>query len=1235
MPTTSSRLLSTLLFVLLGAVSSALAGSFEVVFVNNRGWYPRGSVVQGSDGNFYGTTYDGGRNYSGTVYRITPAGTITILHHFDGINGGYPSAGLLLANDGNFYGTTLQGGASNYGTVFKITPSGVHTLLHSFSNTLGSYPRAGLVQGSDGSFYGTTANGGASGYGTVFKITASGTHTLLHSFNGTNGSSPYAGLVQGSDGNFYGTTVNGGASGVGTLFKVTPGGAHTLLHTFNNTNGSFPQAGLVKSSDGSFYGTTVNGGASGYGTVFRITDSGTHTLLHSFNHTLGSNPHADLVQGSDGSFYGATASGGASISGTLFKITSTGTHTLLHSFNLANGSNPQTGLFQSSDGNFYGTTYSGGALGGGTLFRTNSSGATTVLHNFDNSAGRTPLAGLTLVNDGSFFGTASEGGSSGFGSVFRVTSSGSLTTLQSLSESIGVYPQSELIEGIDGNYYGTASSGGAYGDGTVFRITPFGNFSTIYSFNYPSGAYPYGELTVGKDGYFYGSTAVGGDYEYGTLFRLSPTGTATTLHHFDGYNNGSSPKGGLVLGSDGNFYGTTSSGTREEGGSNYFGTIFKVTPSGTLATLHAFDQTNGSFPAAKMIKGSDGHLYGTTKGGGAYNYGTVFKISPSGVFEMLYSFDGTHGSSPSGGLVISRDGMYYGTTSEGGAYNADTVYQITPAGTLTTLHDFDGASAYRPAGTPVFGMDGNLYGVASPLVVWRLRWPTPVVLANKGSGVPGAGVVGSGVPADAVWNKLGIPAVAETGQIAVLGEWKVGRALGAGLFYQPNGNDPLSLLLAKGAAVPGIPNAVFSAFADPLLSGDGALVCRASLANAPGNTTAVKTSSNAAILLDADGAGANPAVVIARKGNVAAGTTSAKWESFDSIAVSDGAVAFLAKLVASTADGVTTASNQGLWLYNRGTGVTSLLMRKNDSLLSSKVSVISALTTRTKAGGQGRGVVSNSGEHQIALRVTLMNGKTAVGVISSTGGATFPYVSNGLANGFGSGALWQTLGTPGQNAPAGAICFLGTVKAGTGTATSSNNVALFSEDDATLTLTKRFAINTYAGIGGGLFSGFSDPVNGSNGAMAFLGSMAANAAAGITSSSNDGVWYFDGTQLILVAREGTQPPGITAGARWKSFSTVAIPEGRGPIFVASLVPGRGGITAAKDTGLWAVDSAGTVKKLLQEGDPIGNSRVVSFKVLSVVPGSPAQTRSFNSDGDVVMQVTDAAGGTYLVRVTVP
>ncbi len=308
----------------------------------NDGADPVAGLVQGSDSNFYGTTSSGGTSDNGTVFQINPSGTYTTLYSFAGLpnDGADPAAGLVQGNDGNFYGTTYFGGTTSEfngngnGTVFQISPSGTYTTLYSFAGlpTDGADPAAGLVQGSDSTFYGTTQFGGTStncgaGCGTVFQISPSGSYTSLYSFAGppNDGSYPLAGLVQGSDGNLYGTTGAGGTNGDGTVFRISPGGSYTNLHSFAGApnDGAGPAAGLVQGSDSNFYGTTLYGGNNGDGTVFRISPSGGYTNLYSFagSPTDGQNPYAGLVQGSDSNFYGTTRYGGNNGDGTVFELT--------------------------------------------------------------------------------------------------------------------------------------------------------------------------------------------------------------------------------------------------------------------------------------------------------------------------------------------------------------------------------------------------------------------------------------------------------------------------------------------------------------------------------------------------------------------------------------------------------------------------------------------------------------------------------------------------------------------------------------------------------------------------------------------------------------------------------------------------------------------------------------------------------------------------------------------------
>ena len=247
-------------------------------------------------------------------------------------DGTTPYARLVQGNDGNFYGTTYNGGFYGGGTVFQTSPSGTYTNLYSFgsSDTDGANPEAGLVQGSDGNFYGTTDSDNTYDYGTVFRISPSGTYTSLYLFGSNSpndGFNPSGGLVQDSDGNFYGTTFGGGTNDGGTMYRISASGSYTSLYTFGNspTDGANPYAGLAQGSDGNFYGATSGGGTStncpgGCGSVFRISPKGSYTNLYSFDGSPndGAAPHAGLVQGSDGNFYGTTAQGGTNDSGTVF-----------------------------------------------------------------------------------------------------------------------------------------------------------------------------------------------------------------------------------------------------------------------------------------------------------------------------------------------------------------------------------------------------------------------------------------------------------------------------------------------------------------------------------------------------------------------------------------------------------------------------------------------------------------------------------------------------------------------------------------------------------------------------------------------------------------------------------------------------------------------------------------------------------------------------------------------------
>jgi uncharacterized repeat protein (TIGR03803 family) len=293
---------------------------------------PYAGLVQ-ADGNFYGTIWQGGPNGAGGIYELTQGGTLTLLYSFcsltDCTDGGDPYGTLIQASDGKFYGTTSDGGAKGYGTVFAMTAAGTLTTLHNFAGSDGASPVAGLIQGKNGKLYGTTLYGGAHGAGTIFEISAAGKLKTLHSFGSSgDGANPYSGLVQATDGNFYGTTFGGGANGHGTVFAITAAGKLTTLYSFcpqeGCADGAHPYAGVIQATDGSFYGTTSGGGSNNWGTVFAITAAGKLTTLHSFcskrNCADGADPSGGLIQAKNGIFYGTTAEGGIHEDGTIFSL---------------------------------------------------------------------------------------------------------------------------------------------------------------------------------------------------------------------------------------------------------------------------------------------------------------------------------------------------------------------------------------------------------------------------------------------------------------------------------------------------------------------------------------------------------------------------------------------------------------------------------------------------------------------------------------------------------------------------------------------------------------------------------------------------------------------------------------------------------------------------------------------------------------------------------------------------
>lgn len=438
------------------------------------------------------------------------AQTFTILHNFDGTDGADVATPLVQGANGNLYGTTTQGGSAGQGSVFEVTLSGTVTSIHSFCSlgtppacADGYEPLAGLIQTTNGDLYGTTRNGGNGGCssdcGTAFKITPSGTLTTLYSFceqsGCTDGVTPEGALVQATNGDLYGTTNFDGASGGwGTLFKMTPAGTLTTLDTFcyGCATGNMPVTPPIQATNGDLYGITPTGGAGnpdctyGCGAVYRSTLSGTLTALYSFcsqtGCTDGSDPVAALVQASNGNFYGTTETGGVSNLGTVFELTPAGKLTTLYSFcsksACADGSLPEAALIQGTDGNLYGTTTYGGNLyngvtgycpssyGCGTLFKITTGGKLTTLYTFCSQSscadGYFPAAGLIQDSNGTFYGQTNGGANycGGQGGLCGI--------VYSLSTGLGEFVETQTGSGKEGAQIGILGQG--FGSSSVVEF---------------------------------------------------------------------------------------------------------------------------------------------------------------------------------------------------------------------------------------------------------------------------------------------------------------------------------------------------------------------------------------------------------------------------------------------------------------------------------------------------------------------------------------------------------------------------------------------------------------------------------------------------------------------------------------------------------------------------------------------------------------------------------------------
>ncbi len=667
----------------------------------------------------------GGTSGKGTVFKINSVGQIANVFSFTGgDDGANPRASLIAGMEGNFYGSTFAGGNYGNGTIFALSPEGVVTTLYQFDGFNGANPRSAMTQGADGFLYGTTENGGAGGSGVVFRL---GITALPQITAQPLGQSVFAGAdvqfsvaVFGGQPLFYQWQKDG--------FNLSDGGI------VSNSAGRVLSLRNVSATEVGSYSVVVSnsfGFASSLGAFLAVTSSAPYIVVQPTNQTLAAGARAllgvtvlgnlplkyqwrkngtNLVDGgntsgsgtatlsitgatvaNNGNYsvavsnaLGAVTSSTASLS--VVALSSEGTAlSTLHWFgtNTGGGQTPN-GLMLASNGNLYGTTQAGSAAsatGFGTVFKISTNGLFSTLLSFSGSngffSGNTPLCSLSQDTNGNFYGTTAYGGTNALGNIYKLSAENSFTDLYSfVGGNDGSAPSAPLILSADGTLRGVTASGGAYGQGNIFSLSPGGAFSNRYSFTGAGdGSAPVGALLQGLDSNFYGMTASGGSSNRGTVFRTTATGVTTNIYSFTGGSDGFLPVGALVQGTDGSLYGVTELNKLRT--FQLYGTAFKISTSGKLTTLYAFNFSDGAYPYAGMIQGTDGNFYGTTYGGVNSANGSVYRLTPSGALTTLLSFDGFNdGAHPESALVEAQDHALYGTAITGGPGGGGTIFRL-------------------------------------------------------------------------------------------------------------------------------------------------------------------------------------------------------------------------------------------------------------------------------------------------------------------------------------------------------------------------------------------------------------------------------------------------------------------------------------------------------------------------------------------------------------------------------
>lgn len=687
-------------------------------------------LIYAQEPEFWGMTALGGNDF-GVVFKTDGKGeNFRAVQVFAENPGRHPSVKLVQATNGKLYGVNKNGGVYGDGILFEydILTNTTTKIIDFYEYTIGSSSRQ-LIQAANGKIYGI-ANGGANGDGTIYEydLSADTTRKVMDFKRAISGRSPYIGFSEASNGKLYATAFAGGLYDLGVIFEFDPNGnVFTKLYDLKDSLMGEGPVSIMQASSGKFYGVTSRGGVNDVGVLFEYDlSSNKYTKLLDFSQLNQQKPFERLTQGLNGKLYGVTVRGGANNTGILYEY-DPGTDTLIKitDFGPTTHGHIASELLLASNGKLYGTTSVGGADDQGILYEydpVNKAFQVKIDFYYSNRQGNTPW-GLIEASNGKIYGVCSGGGdiyrNEGVLFEYDISTGNYTKKLQFWDDTEGGSPYGSLIRASsNGKLYGLGSAGGAYDRGVLFEIDPL---TEVYSIRHSFGG-PGGEgagirytLVEARNGKLYGTTVSGGSGNKGIIFSYEPvSGTYEKEMDFGG-ELGESPRGNMVLASNGKLYGMTESRSGFVGN----GVIYEFDPLTKIYTkLHEFDNidpSNGFDPQGELIEAEEGRLLGMAMGG-IHDAGVLFEYNlHTNTFTKKIDFPGYVGKDPMGGLVKAPNGKFYGLANAGGTNYMGTLFEYDMAtNELTRKVDFDDTlHGAGPKGSLIRASNGKLYGLTS------------------------------------------------------------------------------------------------------------------------------------------------------------------------------------------------------------------------------------------------------------------------------------------------------------------------------------------------------------------------------------------------------------------------------------------------------------------------------------------------------------------------------------------